>query len=179
MITLPEIQAMQDALDRALVVVESAESEASRGRNVLGSIVGVFSTGPTFADDSASSSGLLAAASVRDLYEAVKRVRDRAVETDDGTEHEMALQVIELANKISGSQIDTAIAQGDSAASAPTIIASTLRETARQAQAFASSVGEAFVPTIRWVIVGLLAVAAIYIVKSGALKNLKGAIHAR
>lgn len=159
-----EIAATQAALDRALVQVQAAEAAASSGRNILGTLAGLFSTGPTALDDAASTSGLLAAASARDLYDGLVRARNAAAESPDPA-HEEALQIVELANRLSGSGTSSAIAQSAAAADAAAIVVGSIRDTARQVQNVGQHVGEAFVPTVKWLAVALAALAVVAVVR--------------
>jgi hypothetical protein len=129
MLTAAELQSTSAALDAAKAEVDRIESEVgflSRAQGILA----VLSEGIT-----PSSSADDAAVSARVLYDALRDLQRKAIESPDA-EHEIALQILEMTGRLQARDIPASVKELE-AMNLPTIVATSISRTISQTKTIA------------------------------------------
>lgn len=117
MLTDGEIQATSSALEDAGAAADAAEKTAGKygNRNALGWLLGFVWSGPTPLDDARSTDGLIAASTTRDLVNALQQAQFAAIASDT-PDHEQAIEIVQMASRISNAGIASTIEAHDNLA---------------------------------------------------------------
>jgi len=154
MLTSGEVQATQHALDMIAAERDALMAQAGISARITSAFTSIF----TGADPASTVAG--AAARVSAAYDAALDLRNAAFESPDDA-HEEALQIVEVARRISG--VSDSIATAADKAGVSGAAAQTVDNAVIYMGEKAKAVYEQAISASKWLIVGLVAVAVILI----------------
>jgi hypothetical protein len=154
-LTPGEIGATQAALDRIAAERDSLAAQAGIGARITSAFSSLF-TGTDPADTLAS-----AAASMAAYYDAARDLRNAAFESPE-EEHEAALMIVDMANRVAGSA--SQVEQAADLSSASGAVRHTVEEAVDYVGQAARTAYDSALSASKWIVVGLAALAVVVVV---------------